>query len=189
MKETEITVEIFEKEEEIDKKLKDSGFEIVEEYSMEDIYMSNKSISEVSNYEVLRNSFLIRNINNKKIDLIYKKKEYDKEGNTIFEEKYRIPIKDIDSAKMFFENLNFKEIFQISTENVVYKKEDLELIVQKVKNLGIFVELEMIVQEKELHLKREEMCKILKDLPIKIGENFDIKKAHLMLNKLREIKN
>mgnify|MGYP001143559132 CR=1 FL=1 len=188
MKEIEATVEIFEKEEDLDKKLKETGFEIVEEFTMDDIYISSKhnSIHELSNYEILKNSFLIRNRNNEKIELLYKKKEYDKEGNTVFEEKYRTPIQDIDSTKMFFENLGFKEIFQISTKNIVYKKEDVELVVQKVKNLGIFIELEMIVQEKILHKKREEMCIILKNLPIKIGNDFDIKKAHLILNKLRE---
>jgi predicted adenylyl cyclase CyaB len=188
MKEIEPTVEVFEKEKDIDKKLTEAGFELVEEYSVDDIYMSNQheSIKELSSFEILKNSFLIRNINDEIIQLVYKNKEFDEKGQIISEEKYRIPIEDIENAKKFFENLGFKEIFQMYDEIKVYKKGEVELQVEKVKNLGIFIELEMFAEEEDVDSKREEIHRILKGLPIKIGEDFDIKKAHLMLNRIRE---
>ncbi len=188
MKETELTVEVFEKEQDIEKKLKDLGFEIAEEYTIDDIYMSNRYdvLKKVSNYEILENSILLRTRNGEKKDVLYKKKEFNKKGEVISEEKYKIPIEDIKNAMRFFECIGFKKIFEMNNYTKLFEKDGIELNVQKMKSLGIFIELEINVEEKDLEEKRENMKKFLKKLPIKIGEDFDVKKAHLVLDRVKK---
>ncbi len=188
MKETELTVEVFEKENSIETKLKNIGFKIIEEYTIDDIYMSNKHdcLKNLSNYDILKNTLLLRNINKEKKEIVYKKKEFNEKGEVLFEEKYKIPIEDTVSAEKFFECIGFKKIFEMYNYTKLYEKDGIELNVQKMKNLGIFIELEMNTLEKDLVKTREKMKGILKSLPIKIGKDFDVKKAHLMLDKVRK---
>jgi predicted adenylyl cyclase CyaB len=187
MKETELTVQVFETEEDIDKKLRKVGYEISEEYTLDDIYMSNayNLLDKLSNYEILQRSFLIRNMNNEKKDLVFKKKDFGEKGEVLSEEKFKINIDDIKNAEKFFECIGYKRIFEINNYTKLYKKGDIELNVQKIKNLGIFIEIEEKVKEEKIFETREKMRRILKDLPIEIGDDFDVKKAHLMLNKIR----
>ncbi len=187
MKETELTVEVFEKEEDVERKLKDFGYKIIEEYTIDDIYMSNicDFLKNLSNYEILKKSILLRAIDKERKEIIYKEKTFNKNGEVLFEKKYKIPIEDIDNAERFFECIGFKKTFELNNETKLFEKDGIELNVQKMKNLGIFIEFEMNIKEKDLEKTREKMKGILQSLPIKIGEDFDVKKAHLMLDKIK----
>ena len=86
MKETEITVQVFNSLEEIDNILKNQGYKMIENYQLNDWYFTHiDDVKNVSYQDLLNNSGLGREIvsENRKIQLLYKKKELDKEGNVI----------------------------------------------------------------------------------------------------------
>ena len=70
MKETEITVQVFNDFEEIDQILRSQGFRIIENFQLNDWYYSAiKDISNLKYIDLMNNSFLIR-------EIITDKKEY-----------------------------------------------------------------------------------------------------------------
>ena len=87
--ENEITVLIECSYDELDKILKKYNFYIKDKYRLEDIYMINKNIDlqNENSLEILKNCVLVRYIPNILKMLVYKKKEYAKNGDIINQEK------------------------------------------------------------------------------------------------------
>lgn len=80
MSETEITVQVFNDHNEIDEILKRKGFEMVENYQLNDWYFSKfDNVLNLSYIDLMNNSFLVRHIIDEcpKIQLCYKKKDLD----------------------------------------------------------------------------------------------------------------
>lgn len=74
MKETEITVKLSQKLDDIIKILENKGFKLVDRFLMEDYYFSSKDFSKLKNLsfeELIKSSFLLRRItdlNNKQVE-------------------------------------------------------------------------------------------------------------------------
>ena len=93
MKQTEITVEVFNNLEEINKILVSQGFKVIENYHLNDYYFSKYdtiSLNQMGYKEIMANSFLIRQINDGQIRnlLIFKNKTIDDNNIVIEEEKF-----------------------------------------------------------------------------------------------------
>ena len=116
--ENEITVEIDVTLKELKDILKNKGFEVKEEYDLNDVYMINKNDKKDNNcLELLKKCVLIRNVieknNNKKI-LTYKYKEYNKNNDIIKQGKIDCYIDSIENAILLFEALNFEKLICIN---------------------------------------------------------------------------
>ena len=114
MQETEVTVQLLDDFGTINKILLDQGFKMLENYQINDYYYSKYDfIKEMSYPEMIRNSFLVREI----IDdhpfamLTYKDKKFDDKGNVISEEKTKLRIASANEALEIFNsniiNFNF----------------------------------------------------------------------------------
>lgn len=184
MKEIELTVRVYEREVDIDRKLKKIGYKLEEEYTVKDIYMTDaNNLNELSNFEILERSILLRNINSDIRQIVYKKKNINEKDEVLSEEKYKIPVKDLKNAQKFFECIGYRKIFEMNNYVKLYKKDDIELHIEMIYDLGIFLEIEATIYDESALETRTKLKRILKDLPIEIGKNFDVRKAHLMLDK------
>lgn len=97
MKETEVTVEVFNDLEEITTILDGRGFRKTDEYTIYDRYFTlSGDISGLSYRDLLNSSILVRSIDGSDpVDqIIFKKKEYDEHANVISEEKTKAEISD-----------------------------------------------------------------------------------------------
>ena len=185
--ENEITVEIDVTLNELKDILKNKGFEVKEEYDLNDIYMINKNDKKDNNcLELLKKCVLIRNVieknNNKKI-LTYKYKEYNNNNDIIKQGKIDCYIDSIEKAILLFETLNFEKLIYINAHMLVYSNDVDEFVVQVVNNKHIYIEIE----EKGNYIKKtyksiDEMIEIIKkyEIPIK-NENYFVKKAEIEL--------
>jgi len=188
MKETEITVELFEDIKFIDKKLKEQGFAVIEKFQLNDWYYSKRDdVLKLTYSQLIDSSFLVREIvtNHTKYELCFKKKEYDKLGNVIAEEKVKTEISDLDSCLKIFKLVGLNNYCIVENSSTVYKKGNIEFAIQNINGLGVFLELEedtsmsaMSSDEKFAYL-----ADIVKGLGLKIGNDFSCKKVFMMLHK------
>jgi len=189
--ENEITVLIECSYDELDKILKKYNFYIKDKYRLEDIYMINKNINlqNENSLEILKNCVLVRYIPNVLKMLVYKKKEYAKNGDIINQEKIECPIENIDKAIAFMESINYEKLLNIIDDCIIYVNEETELTVQLVNNKYIFIEME---QQTEYLEKNYETVDDLKkelnkyDLPYN-KNNYFIKKAELILKDIMNL--
>ena len=144
MKETEITVQVYESIQQLHEKLLNNNFSLAEKCVMEDYYFSKFDTSELkkmSYKQILKSSILVRKCRND-TKIVYKNKEIDKDNNVICEEKITLPITDIKPAIKIFELSGLNNWCNITQEMYLYKNNKMEFMVQVVDGLGIFIEYE-----------------------------------------------
>lgn len=192
MKETEITVEVFDDIESIDDVLKSQGYEICRVFDLFDYYYSKYSTQELklmTYNEMIANSFLVRNIvcgDGQKVLLTYKNKEFDKNNNVISEEKVNCNIDNVDNALRLFDLAGLNMWNKMLQHISVYKKGDIEFAVQHINGLGTFIEYEeddTMSNLKTPDEKIEYMLNILRGVGLKIGEDFSCKKVYMKFKK------
>lgn len=186
MKETEITVQVFNTLNEIKTTLQNLGFLIIEEYLMEDYYYSKYSADELKTFSyqyLIKNSFLVRDIKdeNPKILLTYKNKELDELGNVIGEEKIKCRLGILQNAIDIFKSAGLNCWCNLTQNIIVFKKDDICFAVQDVKDLGIFIEYEEDDSMKNLspNEKITLMLNTLKQLNLNLGTDYSCKKVYM----------
>ncbi|MBR2577675.1 MAG: hypothetical protein IKE38_01970 [Erysipelotrichaceae bacterium] len=144
--ENEITVEIAVSLKELTKLLEDSGFELLEEYDLNDIYMADTKAYGLDSYRCLLNRCLfLRDIilKDKEIKkLTYITKEYDDKGGIIRQGKISCVIDDIAAMKQILEASGYEEFITINDHMLVYGNGSYEMAVQLVNGRHIYIEIE-----------------------------------------------
>lgn len=184
--ENEITVLVTSDIKELHSKLLKNGFEIKDHYITNDIYMIDKDIdiSKLSTLDILKKCVVIREIVGIKKVLLYKHKEYDKNGDILVNGKIECPIEDINKAMEFMRAINYQKLIEISDICTDYSNNEIELIVQEVNNKYIFFEAED--ECRHINIKFNSLDEIKKtinkyDLPFN-KDNYFVKKAEIILN-------
>ena len=190
MAETEITVQVFNDPNEIEKVVRASGFEPVRKFEMRDRYFTKLSDPKAAAYEELLNaSLIIREVaeNNVMVTaLLHKKKTFDEAGNVISEEKFKTPLTDADSAATVLEMSGLERWCTVRNSSVVYKNKDGdEFALQKIIGLGTFIEWEADEKLAE-KLTPEAVFVVLKKkvsaLGLRLGEDYSCKKPFMILH-------
>lgn len=183
--EIEITVLVTCSYERLHNELLNKKFKIVDEFQLNDIYMIDKKINlkSLKPLEILKKCILVRDIVNISKELLYKKKEYDKNGDIVKQEKIKCKIDNIQDGINFMEAIDYIKLFSINDKCIVYSNNDIELVVQLVNNKYIFIEIEY---NKEITSNNVD---IINDLKRKIDllnlsidkSNYFVKKAEIVL--------
>ena len=192
---TEICVQVLSDLDTVKSELTDKGFEFVEYYNNHDIYFSTIPEEDIHNVEykaLLDRSIIIRHIKGNESDdryIVYKSKTLDDAGNVVNEKKTKLVIDDIAKAKAVFTGLGLTRWCEYDNENHVYKKGDISIIVQYVRELGVFFEIEEFefMSEKSSTEKFDELIKIARSLGFDLGDDFSCKKPYLYLNRDPEL--
>ncbi len=129
----------------------DMGFKIQEDFQMNDIYMISKDIEiSLENSDVIfKNNILVRETVGKKILLVNKIKELDKNGVVVNEHSVKCPIIDVQAGYNFLCSIGYKKAFELKDHNLLLTNEVNEIYIQDVEGLGTYVEME----QKNLLLK------------------------------------
>lgn len=172
--ELEICVRAKENMEDIEAKLKENKFELKEDFIMNDIYLIHESLKNKEMLKQLSDYILIRETVGKRKQIVRKFKEYDKEGNIIFQNSQKCEIKDINQALELFKALGYIELVDISDHIKLWANEVNEIYVQKICD-AIFFEIE----SKTIHIDSnngnnpEELSKVLNKYDFKY-DNSDL---------------
>jgi len=189
--ETEITAQVLCSMEELILILNKAGFLLSESFVMQDYYFSSlpsgTNFKEVSYNELLSKSFIIRRIdeaNHSQTHFLYKHKEFDNLGNVIGEHKTLTYLEDSENAISVLHLAGLKEWCKVLQENFVYTNGKIEIVVQKVKDLGLFIEIEEYAGLQGTSAEKfDKLVKIIKELNIPVTDNFSCKKVYMLLNK------
>ena len=190
MRETEITVEVFDLREDLNRLLNDKGFLIEEKYILIDYYYSKHALEELKFFtykDLIENSFLIRYVNDgqEKVQLCYKNKVVNSQGIVVSEEKVRCSLGDMESAKKIFNLAGLTCWCNIKQDITVYKKDNMKFLLQEVDGLGTFIEYEE--HEGMQHLSEQQKIDVLmrelSTLGLKFGKDYSCKKVYLKFKK------
>ncbi len=186
--ETEITVLVKTDYENLKKELELNGFNIKEEYIVNDTYMVNSAIDilNMNSLDILKNCILVREVVGIEKELLYKYKKYDNNGDIVEQGKVKCPITDINKAIQFMNTIQYKELFNIFDKCIVFANDKTELVVQLVNNKYVFIEMEAKCE----YINRE--CQTLNELKKDLcsynlsidNSNFFVKKSEIILNEV-----
>lgn len=188
MKQTEITVQIFEDYKEINNRLIADGFFIVEEFEVNDFYFSRCEMSELTTMEyldIMNNSIIVRKFfnGNNIIDqkMVFKKKELDLNGNVISEEKTQAKVQSAEDTVSVFQMAGLCLWCKIENHVYTYQKGGFKLDIHCVKDLGNFIECEEdeTMQDLTSEEKFDKLTSVVKNLNLKLGEDFSCKKVFM----------
>ena len=190
MKQTEVTVKVLDDENEIFEILRKQGFEVVEKYSLKDHYFSKlqtQELKEMTYKQIMENAFLVRQIKDteSKNLLVFKNKVVDENNVVIEEEKITCQVEDLENTIKIFNFAKLNCWCQLNQHITVFKHCEIELCLSVIENLGAFIEFEEYPKLSGLsaYQKIESMKTTLKELGLKLGEDFSCKKPYLMFLK------
>lgn len=190
MAETEITVQVLEDFMTTCNKLENLGFEKTGKYRLNDWYFSKYSDKELNNFgygTAISSSVLVREIigkEHKKV-LCYKAKILDEEGNVVSEEKIQTEIDDIEKTILLLNLAGLNLWEEVKDKTITYKKDNIELCLQNIEDLGVFIELEELSEMKSLtpDEKFARLKRIVKSFGLKLGKDFSCKKVYMKFKK------
>ncbi|MBO4472208.1 MAG: CYTH domain-containing protein [Clostridia bacterium] len=185
MRETEITVQIYNELAEIDEILRAQGFEMIGQYQMRDHYFTRITDAANTDYVTLmKYSFLLRETEGK-VKLCYKNKETDEYGNVISEEKTECVVSDPEKAIAIFRAAGLKDYCVVENESYIYKKGEVSFAIQVIKDLGTFLECEENEGMRDLtvHEKLARLTETVRGLGLHLGEDYSCKKVYMLLKK------
>lgn len=182
-KETEITVQVYDELDEIDCKLQNINFSLKNQFTMIDCYFSKftkEDLLKMSYSQIIKNSFLIRNMKGKST-ILFKDKTIDKNNHVVSEEKICLNIDSCDKAKEVFSICGLNNWCNLVQNVYIYTNAEMELAVQVVHGLGTFIEYEEdeLMKNLEIDEKINEMIRKVKNLNLNIGSDFFVKKVYL----------
>lgn len=184
-KEVEILVNVFDKKNDAIKKLR--KFKFLGNKKTLDIYLfdpKNNNLKPDKKGQ-LKNCLRIRN-KEKENSLTYKIDKFDKKGIWLYSDEYEINISDFKKTLDIFKILGYKELVRIENMKSTFINGKYEIVLEDVKNLGIFMEVERHnVGPKENIVKiKKEIWDWIKRLDIKVGLELTMGKPELMLRKI-----
>lgn len=184
MRETEITIQVFDDLVTIFNKLNKHGFNIVSKYELNDWYFTKlKTNSTVSYSSLLENSFLVRQIieDTEMVYLCYKDKQIDEKGNVLSEEKIKVNVSNLLDTLKIFNKANINCWCKLKQMNYVFKKGQIEFVVQEVEDLGNFIEYEENETMVDMNFKQkiDYMYSQIKNLDLNLGTDLSCKKVYM----------
>ncbi len=184
--ETEITVQVYNSLEEIDKILTKQGFILIKKVFLQDFYFSKYSLKELQSFDyptLIKNSCLIRNeidLENKSY-ICYKNKILDNDNNVIAEKKTSCLIADFNKSLEILNKMGLTNWCNLQQDMYIYSNNKICFAVQVVKDLGIFIEYEEDdnMQDLSENEKISYMYNNLKQLKLELGNDYSCKKVYL----------
>jgi len=182
MKEVEILIQVLENKESALDKLKDFKFlgikKVVDTYFFDPLRPELKP----DENNKLTSSFRLRQKDTKTF-LAYKVDNFDRD-KWIYSDEHEVEVLDFNTAYKIIEHLGLKELISLDNEKHTFIKDDYEIVLEDVKNLGLFLEVEKqnISDDADVKQIKQEIAKFIKSLNIETGEELNVGKPELMLN-------
>ncbi len=186
----EITVKITCPLQELHRILEFKGFKIIDKFTMDDKFMILKTtnLKEENSRDILAKAILIRDIignmeKRKTKKITFKNKQFDSQGNIVFQNSINCDITNIEDAISIFQAIGYFQVMEIVENDIVYEKDGFQLAIKDIKNGAKLIEIE--TDEKYDTIDKLKMK--LKEIKIPVDENdYFVKKAELELDKVKK---
>lgn len=189
MQKTEITVQCFNSIDQVEEVLKQANYNFLEEYCLYDYYFSKFDNPKLLEYQkLIGSSILVRQVEQdgqKESKICYKNKIFDEHQNVISEEKINSMVSNFENTVDIFEHANLTCWCKMINHSKVFKKDGIEIAVQDVDGLGIFLEIEEYPNISHLSPieKIEKLKQVVQSLNLSLGNDYFCKKPYMILHK------
>lgn len=187
MKEVEILVKIKEDFETAQKLL--SKFKFLGTKNVLDIYFYNEENNNLKLQKDfgLKECFRLRKKGDKNY-IAYKIDHFDN-SKWIYSDEHETEISDYNSAMEIIKHLGLKELVKVESEKYLYGTYFYEVVLEKVKDLGLFLEVEALnIQEENIEEEKNSIRNFIKALGFDF-EELNMGKPEIMLRYENKSKN
>ncbi len=183
MKEVEILVEVLSEKEKALEVL--NKFSFAGEKEVLDIYFYDEKRDLLKpKGDKLTECFRVRK-KDKTNYITYKVDQFDGDGKWVYSDEEETEVKDFETIVKIISNLGLKPLVEIDNIKHTFYTEEYEIVLEEVKGLGLFLEVERLkVQEEEnIEEVKKEIFNFINSLDIKVGPESNVGKPEMMLRK------
>lgn len=103
----------------------------------------------------------------------------------VYSDEYETEVTNLDEMKKIFECLGLKKLVVVDNNKHIYKTPQYEVVLEEVKDLGNFIEIEALYDDKKLTTQtiKDGIYKFMSELVLNVGEELNSGKPELLLNK------
>ncbi len=183
MHEIEILVEVYDSVDKIKKLFKKLNFKYVGKKKTIDEYYYDPKRSELKPdkngqlYHCLR----LRQKNNEYF--ITYKDDVFKGEKWIYSDEYETKVESIDTLKTIFDKLGLVKFIEINNEKETYTTDNYEIVIENVKDLGIFMEVEYCGSSDDIDKIKKDIQTFIDNLNINVSDELNVGKPELYLKK------
>lgn len=182
-KEVEILFELKESLESVTSKITDLTF--VGKKETKDVYYVDPLREELKPDEDsrLKNSFRLRDKEGA-YSLAYKVDHFNGDVWS-YSDEYEIQVSDYKTTEQIIKQLGLEELVTVETHKTIFKDTTFEVVLEEVKNLGLFIEIEFheMLDDADINNAKEKIREWIKKHHIDVGEELNAGKPELMLTK------
>lgn len=182
MKEIEILVELYDEVEDVKDKFKNFKYEGLKRTIDEYYYDPKREELKPDANNQLNHCLRLRTKNND-YSITYKDDVFDG-GNWLYSNEYETKIENIDMLREIFNKLGLIKFIEIDNEKETFIYNDYEIVIENVKDLGIFMEVEYCTNE-EIDVKdiKKQIQKFIDDLNLNVSEELNMGKPEMYMKK------
>ena len=115
--------------------------------------------------------------------ITYKDDVFDN-GKWLYSNEYETKVESISMIKEIFEKLGLVKFIEINNEKETYTYNNYEIVIENVKNLGVFMEVEYCTNEDvDVKTIKKEIQEFIDSLELNVSEELNMGKPEMYMKK------
>ncbi len=182
MKEIEILVEVYDSISDVKKSFKKFNYVGLKHTIDEYYYDPKRELLKPDKNNQLNHCLRLRSKNNT-YSITYKDDVFEN-GKWLYSNEYETQVDDIKVMKSIFKRLGFKKLLKIDNKKETYQFKDYEIVLEQVKDLGIFMEVEFCTQKDvDVVAIKKEIQAFIDGLGINVSKELNMGKPEMFIRK------
>lgn len=182
MKEIEILVEVYDDLDVVKEKVKPFCYKGMQEIVDEYYYDPERETLKPDKNNQLNHCLRLRSKNDNYF-VTYKDDVFDN-GIWLYSNEYETKIESIDVLRDIFERLGFIKFIEINNQKETYVYHDYEIVIENVKDLGTFIEVEYCTnQDVDVKQIKEEIQQFIDGLGLNVSKELNMGKPEIFMRK------
>ncbi len=182
MKEIEVLVEVYDKIEYIKNKLEKFNYKGLKKTVDEYYYDPKRDTLKPDKENQLSHCLRLRSKNND-YSITYKDDIFEN-GKWLYSNEYETKIESLTTMKEIFTKLGLVKFIEIDNEKETYIYNDYEIVIENVKELGVFMEVEYCTNEDvDVKAVKEEIQNFINGLGLNVSEELNMGKPEMYMKK------
>lgn len=182
MKEIEVLVEVHDEITNIKKKFKKFNYEGLKRVVDEYYYDPKRDVLKPDKENQLSHCLRLRSKNDD-YSITYKDDVFEN-GKWLYSNEYETKVESIIMMKKIFDRLGLVKFIEIDNKKETYTYNDYEIVIEDVKDLGIFMEVEYCTNDNvDVKQVKEEIQNFINGLELNVSEELNMGKPEMYMKR------
>lgn len=182
MKEIEILVEVYDDINILKEKFKEFQYIGLKKTVDEYYYDPKRELLKPDKNNQLSHCLRLREKNNE-YSITYKDDVFE-DGKWLYSNEYETKVESLEMTKSIFDKLGLIKFIEINNEKETYIFNDYEIVIENVKDLGLFMEVEYCTNENiDVKEIKKEIQNFINSLNINVSEELNMGKPEMYIRK------